>query len=49
MDIFFQKDYLRELYNTGKTSDKKRRFQPGIIRKYIRVIDLMIANLTYQI
>ena len=44
MDIIFQKDYLSELYKTGKTSDKNRRFQPGIIRKYIRVIDLMIEQ-----
>jgi len=42
MDIIFQKDYLSELYYSGKTSDKKNRFQPSIIRKYIRVIDLMI-------
>ena len=42
MDIIFQKNYLKELYHTGKTSDKKRRFQPAIIRKFIRVIDLMI-------
>ena len=28
------------MYTTGKT-DKKHRFQPQIIRKYIRVVDLM--------
>lgn len=42
MDITFEKDYLCEMYQTGKTIDKKHRFQPAIIRKYIRVIDLMI-------
>jgi len=42
MVITFEKDYLQEMYNTGKTTDKKHRFQPAIIRKYIRVIDLMI-------
>lgn len=40
MEIIFSEGYLRELYETGKT-DKKHRFQPQIIRKYIRVIDLM--------
>ena len=30
------------MYKTGKTTDKKYRFQPAIIRKYIRVIDLLI-------
>lgn len=40
MDIIFDKDYLREMYVTGKT-DKKHRYQPQIVRKYIRMIDLM--------
>lgn len=44
MDITFEKDYLRELYETSKSSSKKHRFQPEIIRKYIRVIDLMIEQ-----
>ena len=42
MNITFEKDYLQEMYRTGKSTDKKYRFQPAIIRKYIRVIDLMI-------
>lgn len=42
MEIFFDKEYLRDLYTTGK-ADKKHRFQPDIIRRYIRVIDLMIG------
>lgn len=45
MDIVFEKKYLSELYFGGKTSDKKHRFQPQIIRKYIRVIDILrVAN-----
>jgi len=44
MDIYFKKDYLREMYQTGKSTDKKHRFQPEIIRKYIRVIDVMISQ-----
>lgn len=40
MVIIFNEEYLQEMYETGKT-DKKHRFQPQIIRKYIRVIDLM--------
>ena len=42
MDIYFKKDYLREIYQTGKSADKKHRFQPEIIRKYIRIIDIMM-------
>ena len=40
MEVYFDKKYLRDLYVTG-TADKKHRFQPQIVRKYIRVIDLM--------
>ena len=42
MEITFEKEYLREMYRTGKSTYKKYRFQPAIIRKYIRVIDMMI-------
>ena len=34
MIVTFEEKYLQELYETGKTADKKRRFQPDIIRKY---------------
>lgn len=40
MEIIFNEEYLQVMYETGKT-DKKHRFQPQIVRKYIRVIDLM--------
>ncbi len=40
MEINFNETYLRDLYLTGK-SDKKHRFQPQIVKKYIQVIDLM--------
>ena len=42
MQVTFEKDYLRELYENGKASDKRHRFQEQIIRKYIRVVDLMV-------
>ncbi len=41
MEVIFNEEYLKEMYLTGRT-DKKHRYQPYIIRKYIRVIDLMI-------
>ena len=43
MIVNFNEDYLRDLYRSGK-SDKKHRFQPQIVRKYIRVIDLMVSE-----
>lgn len=44
MEIIFEKKYLQELYHKGKTTNKKYRFQPSIVRRYIRVIDLMMAQ-----
>ncbi len=43
MEIEFVKTYLLELYTTGKTSDKKHRYQPHIIYKYIQTIDKLRA------
>ena len=47
MIVTFNEEYLYELYSSGK-SDKKHRFQPQIVRKYIRVIDLMISEENVQ-
>lgn len=41
MEITFAQKYLEELYDTGSTSDKKHRFQPQIVKRYIRVINTM--------
>ena len=45
MLIEFDKDYLLELYTEGKTSDRKHRYQPEIIRGYQKaVFQLYAAN-----
>ena len=41
MIVTFEQTYLKELYTNGKASDKKHRFQPQIVAKYIKVINLM--------
>ena len=41
MEITFEQNYLRELFYEGKTKDKKHRFQPQVVRKYIKVLNLM--------
>lgn len=41
MDIKFDKKYLEELYETGKTTNKKYRFQPHVIQKYRKTIDIL--------
>lgn len=41
MDIKFEKNYLRELFYDGVTSDKHHRFQPDIVKRYVRVINIL--------
>lgn len=48
MEITFDKPYLADLYYDGKCSDKKHRFQPQIIRKYIRVVDILRATVALE-
>ena len=43
MEIVFEKDYLKELYYDGEAKDKHHRFQPQIVKKYIRVVDILDA------
>ena len=38
MIVTFDKDYLRDLYENGKTADKKYRFQPSVIDGYVKGI-----------
>ena len=59
MIVAFEKQYLCDLYETGKSNDKKHRFQPQIIEKYKERIDtlkkanriedlFLIASLNYE-
>ena len=41
MEILFEKDYLRELFYDGVTSDRHHRYQPDIVRRYVRVINTL--------
>ena len=41
MIVTFVEKYLQELYTEGRTNDKKHRFQPQIIAKYVKVVNLM--------
>ena len=41
MKVLFDKDYLRLLYENGDSGDKKHRFQPDIVKRYIRTIDIL--------
>jgi len=39
LEIEFEKEYLRELYEEGKTKNKKHRFQPQVIKQYIKTVN----------
>lgn len=41
MIVKFDKEYLSELYYSGKCSDKHHRYQPDIIKRYKRRIDTL--------
>lgn len=43
MIVTFEKKYLSDLFSTGKCIDKKKRFQPEIIRKYQIAIQYLQA------
>ena len=45
MKIIFTQEYLKQLYEDGKSSSKKHRFQKDIIKRYKTTIDkLRVAN-----
>ena len=41
MEIKFEKDYLRELFYDGVAKDKHHRYQPDIVRRYVRVVNIL--------
>ena len=45
MVIEFEKEYLSELYYEGKCNDKKHRFQPQVIRNYVKRIVTLAGSI----
>ena len=41
MIVVFEKEYLQELYVKGSTTNRKYWFQPQIVTKYMKVINMM--------
>jgi proteic killer suppression protein len=41
MKVEFEKDYLRELYETGRTTDKKHRYQPQVVNGYLKCVSVL--------
>lgn len=43
MIVYYDKEYLKELYDEGRCKDKKHRFQPNIISKYQKRVDTLLG------
>lgn len=41
MFVEFDKEYLRELFERGRTSDKQHRYQPEVVRGYQKAVFLL--------
>ena len=41
MEITCEKDYLRELFYEGVASDKHHRYQPDMVKRYVRVVNIL--------
>ncbi|MDR1172228.1 MAG: type II toxin-antitoxin system RelE/ParE family toxin [Bacteroidales bacterium] len=41
MVIAFDKEYLQELYDKGVAMDKKHRYQPEVVKLYIKRIQIL--------
>lgn len=42
MEVKFEKEYLRELYEFEKAHDKKHRFQPQVINGYLKCVKALV-------
>ena len=42
MKVSFDKEYLEELYTTGRCRNKKYRFQPQVVRGYQKAVKYLI-------
>ena len=42
MKVEFEKKYLQELYYTGRTTEKKHRFQPQVVNGYLKCVRALV-------
>lgn len=53
MYIEFDKDYLKDLYEKGRCSDKKHRFQPEVVKRYANCVRILLrarnTEMLYQL
>jgi proteic killer suppression protein len=48
MLVTFEEQYLEELYMTGKSGDKKHRYQPDVVRRYAKCIYRLQEAITLE-
>jgi proteic killer suppression protein len=48
MIVTFEEEYLRDLYEKGKTDDKKHRYQPDVIKVYRKRIKTLLDAETIE-
>ena len=41
MKIEFDENYLQELFEDGKTSNRKIKLQPSVIKQYIKTVNML--------
>lgn len=42
MKVIYGKMYLKELHLTGRSNEKKYWFQPPVVKRYIKVVNIMM-------
>lgn len=48
MIVIFEKTYLKDLYEKGVSTDKKHRYQPNIISRFIDRVNLLKKVITKE-
>jgi proteic killer suppression protein len=48
MLVTFEEEYLEELYRTGKSGDKKHRYQPDVVKRYAKCIFRLQEAITVE-
>lgn len=48
MNVEFEKEYLAELYETGKCKEKKYYFQPQVVNGYLKCVKALISAMRIE-
>ena len=48
MNVTFEYEYLKELFETGLTRSRKHQFQPQIVKGYRKVVRIILNSLKFE-